>query len=875
MKKIILAGFAWLLLNGLSCTNPYADGPLYLNPNASFDDRVEDLVMRMTLKEKVSQLRYDAPSIERLGIPAYNWWNECLHGVARAGRATVFPQAIGLASTWDEDLIHRVATAISDEARAKHHEFVRNGKRGIYQGLTFWTPNINLFRDPRWGRGMETYGEDPFLTGRLAVQFVRGLQGDHPKYLKTVATLKHFAVHSGPEPDRHMFDARVSERDLHESYLPHFRLGLVEGKAQSVMCAYNRFRGDPCCGNLPLLQDVLRDQWGFDGYVVSDCWALSDFHNFHKVTKNSPESAALALKAGTDLNCGTVYRDVMKAIDQDLIDSSFVNTAVKRLMKARFRLGLFDPPDKVIYTKIPYSVNDSEKHRQLALATARKSIVLLKNDGMLPLSVKLKRIAVIGPNADNMESLMANYNGIPTDPVTPLRGIHEAVGPGVEVVYARGCDLAEGIPHMEAVPPAVLRTSVGDEWQQGLTAAVFDNHELKGEPVETKTDSAVDYYWWDGAPLESLDDDNFGVVWTGELIPPENGDYYLGGWGAGFRLFVNDSLHASNRNEHEAGHRYKKIRLIKNRPVRLRLEFFEGGGDAEMTLTWCPPQPDLLKQAVKAASQADAVIMVMGLSPRLEGEEQNTEIDGFLGGDRLSLQLPQLQRELMKAVHATGKPVVLVLMSGSALGVTWADGHLPAILQAGYGGQAAGTAITDVLFGQYNPAGRLPVTYYRHIGQVPNFSDYSMKNRTYRFFNGEPLYPFGHGLSYTRFSYSITDMPDRVQIGRTVKVAVTVTNTGDREGEEVVQLYVTAKKASVPVPIRSLQGFRRVWLKQGETRRVAFKLTPRQFAFFSDDNQWIVEPGMFSIFIGGGQPGHAAGVRLEVEFTGEALRLTL
>jgi len=871
-RRLILSATCLALIS--ACSTSFI-GPLYLNPNASFNDRVEDLVGRMTLEEKISQLKYNAPAIPRLNIPEYNWWNECLHGVARAGRATVFPQAIGLASMWDETMMYRVATAISDEARAKHHAFARQGKRSIYQGLTFWTPNINLFRDPRWGRGMETYGEDPYLAGRLAVRFVKGLQGDHPRYLKTVATLKHFAVHSGPEPDRHVFDANVSERDLHQSYLPHFRMGIVEGGAASVMCAYNRFRGEPCCGSSPLLQSVLRDSWGFKGYVVSDCWALSDFHDFHKVTSDAPQSAAMALKAGTDLNCGTVYRHAREAIDTALVDSAFVDTAVRRLMKARFQLGMFDPPGSVPFAQIPYAMNDCQAHRQLALEAAQKSIVLLKNDGVLPLSNRIQSLAVIGPNADNLESLLANYNGVPTDPVTPLRGIREAVGPCVTVTYARGCDLAEGMPHMEAVPSSVLRCTIDGKSQFGLSAQFFDNRDLKGEAVAARIDTTVDFYWWDKAPLTGLDADDFGVVWTGELIPPASGDYYLGGWGASFRLFVDDSLWVTNRNEHEAGHRYRRIALVKDQPVKLRLEFFEEGGDAEMTLCWAPPQPNLLDEAVAAAEASDVVVLVLGLSPRLEGEALGTDIEGFSGGDRLSLQLPRVQRRLMKAIHATGKPVVLVLMSGGALGVTWADAHLPAILQAGYGGQAAGTAIGQVLFGHYNPAGRLPVTYYRSIGQVPYFSDYSMKNRTYRFFQGEPLYAFGHGLSYTTFSYGRLELPETVSVGQTVTVSVTVTNTGPCDGEEVVQLYLSHRDAAAPVPIRSLQGFHRIPLKKGQSRRITFELTPRQFALFSREDEWKVEPGSYRFFVGGGQPTQSPGVTGEVVLTGRPTGLPL
>ena len=839
----------------IRCGSPASSGPAYLDWRKPIPERVDDLLSRMTLAEKISQMRYDAPAIDRLGVPAYNWWNECLHGVARAGRATVFPQAIGLAATWDEDLLHRVASAIGDEARAKHHAFARRGKRGLYQGLTFWTPNINLLRDPRWGRGMETYGEDPFLTGRLAVNFVQGLQGDDPRYLKTVATLKHFAVHSGPEPDRHVFDARVSDRDLYESYLPHFRMGILEGHARSVMCAYNRFRGEPCCGSSPLIQNILRDEWGFDGYVVSDCWALSDFHDFHKVTTGRPESAALALKAGTDLNCGTVYRDIQQAIGAGLVDSTFVDMAVRRLFTARFQLGMFDPPERVRYAQIPYSFNDCKAHRALALETARKSLVLLKNDGVLPLSKTLKSIAVIGPNADDVEPLLANYNGIPTNPITPFRGIREVAGPEVAVHYAQGCDLAEGLPHLTVVPDSVLSCQWRGESHRGLHAAIFNNRDLTGEPVETHVDGAIDFNWWDGAPLDTLNDDDFGVVWTGTLTPPVDGEHVLGGWGSTFRLFADDSLVASNRNAHEPGHHTGRLTLRKGVPVRLRLEFFEEGGDAEMRLVWAPPRPHLLDEALAVAAESEAVVLVLGLSPRLEGEALSVSIPGFHGGDRLSLALPEMQIRLMKAVHALGKPTVLVLLGGGSVNLGWADANLPAIVQAWYPGQAGGRALAEALLGEVNPGGRLPVTFYRDESQLPYFSDYAMAGRTYRFFQGEPLYPFGYGLSYSRFEYTDLSLPEQTDFHKALTISVRVINRGPLDGDEVVQLYVRDVEASSPVARRSLAGFKRIHLKAGESQKVRFRLSARQCSLIDDDGQRLVEPGRFEVSVGGGQEG--------------------
>src|SRR5216110_1865590 len=584
--------------------------PPYQNEALPFDVRVHDLVSRMTLEEKVSQVKDVAPAIDRLGIPPYNWWNEALHGVARSGTATVFPQAIGLAATWDDSLIFRMATVISVEARAKHHEYVRQGSPGRYQGLTFWSPNINLFRDPRWGRGQETYGEDPFLTGRLAVQFIPGMQGDDPTYLKTVATVKHFAVHSGPEPELHTFDAVVSERDLRESYLPHFAAGIREGHAYSLMCAYNRVDGSPACGSDLLLKDILRGEWGFSGYVVSDCGAINDIYERHKVAPTAAAGSALAVKAGTDLECGNVYANLVAAVRQGLITKQAIDTAVRRLFLARFRLGMFDPPERVRWAQMPIGVLDQPAHRALARQVARESIVLLKNAGnLLPLRKDLGTIAVIGPNCDDRRMLLGNYEGAPADSITPLRGIREAVSPGTRVLYARGSDLVVA------------------------------------------------------------------------------GDSGLG-------------------------------------------------------------------EAVRVAEQADAVVLCLGLSPRLEGEEMHVEIPGFRGGDRTRIDLPDAQERLLERIVAVGKPTVFVLMSGSAVAVNWAQAHVPAIVEAWYGGQAAGSALADVLFGDYNPGGRLPVTFYKSVDDLPPFADYRMAGRTYRFFKGTPLYPFGYGLSYTPFTYN-------------------------------------------------------------------------------------------------------------------------
>jgi beta-glucosidase len=689
----------------------------YMNPDLPLDKRVDDLVSRMTLEEKIAQMLYSAPAIPRLGVPAYNWWNECLHGVARAGIATVFPQAIGMAASWNVGLMHKVATVISDEARAKHHEFARKGDRTIYKGLTFWSPNVNIFRDPRWGRGQETYGEDPFLTSRMGVAFVKGLQGDHPKYLKLVATPKHYAVHSGPENMRHHFDAKVSVKDLRETYLPAFKACIVEGRAHSIMGAYNRTNGEPCCASKTLLQDILRDEWGFEGYVVSDCGAILDIHAHHKVTETPEESAALAVKNGCDLNCGRVYRSLLGAVQQGLISEAEIDAAVKRLFRARFLLGMFDPPESVPYAQIPYEVNDCDEHRSLSLEMARESIVLLKNEGaLLPLRKDLKTIAVIGPNASSLDVLLGNYFGLPSKYVTALDGIRAKVSRETKVLYTPGSEL------------------VGREESWGATSA------------------------------------------------------------RGF------------------------------------------------------------SEAISAAERADVVILCLGLSPKLEGEQGEVAAsDG--GGDRSDIGLPSVQQSLLEAVCAVGKPVVLVLFGGSPLAVGWAHEHVPAILYAWYHGQEGGTAIADAIFGDYNPAGRLPVTFVRSLDQLPEFTDYRMRGRTYRYMMEEPLYPFGYGLSYTSFGYADLALSSTsITAGEELAVSVTVENTGQMSGDEVVEVYLEDLGSSFERPIRELVGFTRIHLSPGERKALSFKITPRQMALVDPAGKCVLEPGWFRVHVGGRQP---------------------
>ncbi|MEZ5001285.1 MAG: glycoside hydrolase family 3 N-terminal domain-containing protein [Bacteroidales bacterium] len=590
----------------------------------------------MTLQEKADQLLYSSCHPEA-GIPEYNWWNEALHGVARSGWATVFPQSITLANSWDEKLVYEVASVISDEARAKYNDYQSRGKRGIYQGLTFWSPNINIFRDPRWGRGHETYGEDPYLTGRLGLQFVLGMQGDDPGYLKTVATAKHYAVHSGPEPIRHEFNALVSEVDLRETYLPAFRTLVVEGKVQSVMGAYNAFRGEPCCASTQLF-DILRGEWGFKGYVVSDCWAISDFHDFQGFTKSASESAAIAVRRGTDLNCGVSYQHLVKAVEEGLITEDEIEVAVRRVMKARFMLGMFDPPANVPWSGLTLRANCTDYNNYMAREAARKSIVLLKNNGILPLDNTYRKIAVIGPNADNFEELIGNYNGIPRNPVTILEGILNKVGEPSYVVYSEGSDMAEGVHNLTPIPTSCLETVYGTH---GAVGEYFANSRLEGEPVFTRVDDNIDFYWETMSPGEALPDDDFSIRWTTWLVPPETGQYYLGGWGScNYEIIFEEEELISYRGDHHAFHREEPVLLEKGKRYRVEVLYRNYAGDADIKLLWSRPRETIMEKSVAAAGESDLVIMALGLSQRLEGEEMPIKIDGFMGGDRTHLRLP-------------------------------------------------------------------------------------------------------------------------------------------------------------------------------------------------------------------------------------------
>jgi len=850
MKNIIFAIFF------VVCFKMTAQQPLpYFNTQLSFNERVDDLVSRMTLEEKVMQMVHNAPAIDRLGIPAYDWWNECLHGVARAGIATVFPQAIGMAAMWDTAQMHRNAIAISDEARAKYNAFTARNKRQRYMGLTYWTPNINIFRDPRWGRGMETYGEDPYLTGELAVPFIHGLQGDDSTYFKLIATAKHFVVHSGPEADRHRFDALTTQRDFMETYTPQFKKAIQQGHVYSVMCAYNRYQGLPCCGN-PALDSLLRVDWGFNGYIVSDCWAIADFfEKDHHETDATPEAAAVrALRAGTDLNCGSTYPALISAVKQGLVSETEIDVSVKRLMLARMKLGMFDPQEKVKYAQIPYAVVDCPEHQQLALVTAEKSMVLLKNEKQtLPFSKKVKKVAVIGPNANNLEVLLGNYNGYPSHPVTVLEGIRKKL-PQADVKYALGCRLADEMPNLPPVDAACLYTD-STLHEHGLRSSYFNNILFDGDPMHTRIEQIINHLWWTIAPFPDLDYDNFAFRTEGILVAPSTGTYALGAEAArGFKLFLNDSLILDRQSQNKE---YVSVSLQQGKTYKIRFEAkMENSEHACASLLWDMPNPNLMNEAIALAQQSDVIVLCMGLSPLLEGEEMDVPVKGFSGGDRTDIELPASQQQLIKAIASLKKPTVLVLLNGSALAINWEAENMPAILEAWYPGQAGGTAIANTLWGDNNPAGRLPITFYRSIKDLPGFSDYNMEGRTYRYFRGKTLYEFGHGLSYNSFTYSNLKISQN-KANQSVIASADIYNNGIFDGDEVVQLYVAHPQAPMEA-IRTLQGFNRIHLKAGEKKTVTFILTPEQLMELDANNCKVWPKSKIKLSVGGCQPSQEA-----------------
>jgi beta-glucosidase len=832
------------------------------------EQRAKDLVGRMTLEEKALQLGHAAPAIPRLGVPEYNWWNEGLHGVARAGIATVYPQAIGMAASWNAPLMEQVGDAVSTEFRAKYLERVHpDGGTEFYRGLTVWSPNVNIFRDPRWGRGQETYGEDPYLTGRIGIAYIRGLQGNDQRYLKTIATSKHFAVHSGPESNRHREDVHPSAHDLEDTYLPAFRATVTEGKVQSVMCVYNAVDGVPGCASDMLLADKLRRDWNFKGYVVSDCGAVANVYREDSLhyTKTAPEGVAASFKAGTDLICGdyrnhmtTEPENIVAAVRAGLMPESTIDQALERLFTARIRLGLFDPRGSA-FPQITAKDYDTPDHRALSLKMAKDSMVLLKNqDNLLPLARPPGTIAVIGPNADSYDVLVGNYYGRPTKPVTVLDGIR-ARFPTSKILYAEGTGLIG--PAEAPVPDAVLCTDMACA-TPGLKASYFSGPEFGGnETARAEANARVSW---------SREDRNGTARWTGALTAPESGEYrFRFASENGYRIWIDDKLIvdewqvgdapsiASGRVVLEAGRRYA-----------LRVEAVQRDATGDQKLVWSTPRQNG-DDAIAAARQADVVIFVGGLSARIEGEEMKVEAAGFAGGDRTSLDLPAPQQALLERVQATGKPVVLVLMNGSPLSVNWADKNIPAIVEAWYPGGQGGAAVADLLAGDFSPAGRLPVTFYNSADDLPPFSDYAMAGRTYRYFKGPVLYPFGYGLSFTKFAYEAPSVSrETIQAGDAASVSVRVRNVGGRDGDEVVQLYVE-KPGDTAVPV--LAGFTRVHLAAGESKLVTLDLDARRLSQVDELGVRKVVPGRYSIHLGGGQPGHSATVKIGLSITGQSV----
>ena len=858
MKRVYLLSSPLLILFALISVRSEGQELLYLNTDLPAEERAEDLVSRMSLEEKISQMQNGAAAIPELGIPEYDWWNECLHGVARNGIATVFPQAIGMAATWNPDLIRQEAEVISTEARAKYHEAIRIGEHRRYQGLTMWSPNINIFRDPRWGRGQETYGEDPFLTSMIGVAFVKGLQGEDPRYFKVISTPKHFAVHSGPEPLRHSFDVDVSDTDLYETYLPAFRACIEEGGAYSVMGAYNRFRGASCSAHPLLLEKILRGEWGFEGYVVSDCGAIRDIYNGHHIVGTAAEASALAVRNGCDLTCGREYQALSEAVEKGLITEEEIDVSVRRLMTARIRLGMFDPPEMVPYAQIPFSRNDAPEHDRLALTVARESMVLLKNEGgILPLDERVGRIAVIGPYADNLDVLQGNYNGIPSHPVTVLEGVRNRAGEGVTVTYAQGVVPPESLLRPEAIPSRCLSPGE-DPDERGLVAEYFNNPDLQGDPVEVTIEPNIQNFWG-AAPTEGVQRDSFSVRWTGTLIPEVTGAFEIGLYtDERGRLYLDEEMLLDNWQDYRVNYTgTDTVLLEKGKSYQVMVEVADLSGIAGNRLTWkkidTPADREaMLGEAVQLAAESDVAIVVAGISPRLEGEEMRIEMDGFAGGDRTHLDLPASMQELIRKLYDTGTPVVLVTTSGSALAVSWANAHLPAILQAWYPGQQGGNAVADVLFGRYNPAGRLPVTFYQTVNDLPPFDDYDMEGRTYRYFRGEPLFPFGHGLSYSQFAYGDLSLSQQeAGAADTIMATVTLTNEGPYDGDEVVQLYVTDPESDLHLPLKSLKGFRRIYIPAGEERTVRIPLAIRELAHYNAQlGEFAVEPGTYLLEAG-------------------------
>ena len=858
MKKIIFLAAVFTIPGAIGIHGQeYKSLPMW-DHKLPIEKRVSDLVGRLTLEEKVAQMLNAAPAIQKLGIPAYDWWNEVLHGVARTPfHVTSYPQAIAMAATWDTNSLKTMADYSALEGRAVHNKAIELGRTNErYLGLTYWTPNINIFRDPRWGRGQETYGEDPFLTAKLGAAFVRGLQGNDSKYLKAAACAKHFAVHSGPESSRHSDNFNPTTYDLWDTYLPAFKELVTKTDVAGVMCAYNAVNTQPCCANDMLMNDILKKQWNFKGYVTSDCWGIEDFFKYHQTHKDSVSSAVDAVLHGTDLECGqAVYKTLVDAVKKGLIKEEQLDISLKRLFTVRYRLGMFDPPSMVKYAQTPASVLESPAHGAHALKMARQSIVLLKNENnILPLKKSIKKIAVLGPNANNQISVLGNYNGIPSKVVSLLTGLKEKLGSTVEIIYEQAINFANDT--MLIYEDATDRYT----WQgnRGFRAEYYNNRELSGTAEVVKTENRIDHFWQEGQQVvEGIRANNFSVRYSTNYTSPKDGFIAFEiEADDGYRFFINDKevINAWQRNRW--GARNYKLEIRKDSVYKLVLEYWQGEGKANVALRAGTVKKTDFGEVASKVKDADVIIYAGGISPQLEGEEMPVNTPGFSGGDRTSISLPAVQTKLMQALKATGKPVVFVMMTGSAVAIPWENENLPAIINAWYGGQSAGTAIADVLFGDYNPAGRLPVTFYKGDSDLPSFTNYEMTGRTYRYFTGEALYPFGYGLSYTRFSYSALTTPATLPKNKNLTASVIIRNTGKRDGEEVVQLYLSFPGIKEKAPVKALKGFKRIFLQAGKSQLITFTLTPEELSLTNGTTGALYQPtGNIIISIGGGQPG--------------------
>ncbi len=842
---------------------PFQDSSLPL------DKRLDDVLGRLTPDEKIEQLMMKAPAIPRLGIPAYHYWNEGLHGMARNGPATVFPQAIALGATWDPILEGKVADVISTEFRAKNNETIsKNPGTNIYQGLTVWSPNINIFRDPRWGRGQETYGEDPYLTGCMGVAFVRGLQGDDPTYLKTVATLKHFAVHSGPEKLRHVFDAHPSGRDLHETYLPAFEAGITEGHAWSVMSAYNEVDGVPAPANKMLLTDILRTTWGFQGAVVGDVDTVGDAFGAHHYGTSPAEVCATCLKAGNDECSGGAYDHLHDSLKQGLITEADLNVALRRLFTLRFKLGMFDPADKVLYRKIPISALNAPENDTMALQAAREALVLLKNDGSLPWNPKdLKTVAILGPTADDNGAVVGNYAGTPVKPVNILMGITNKLKPlGITVLHDPAIPLVSGFRETGTTIPESSLFSDGQKTNTGLVGTFFSDDAFKkpiaGQP--TRTEKALDLNWSEDQPLPALPLKDNKIEWTGVLIPNLTGEYALTlNFMGSARLYVDDKLLLDEKHpkDQKANHASTGLSLTAGQLYHLKVQYMQtpDSNMGKIQLGW--RLPGGMEKALALAKQADHIILTLGLTPGLENEEMGVELEGFDRGDRTTIELPKIQEDLLAQVAALGKPTIVILTNGSALNFDTSKPN--AILEAWYYGQRGGDAVAEAIVGETNPGGRLPVTFYKSSDDLPSFEDYSMANRTYRYFKGKPLYAFGYGLSYTTFTDEHITVSEE-KADKTMDLSVKVTNTGKVAGDEVVQVYAHAEKPPVEMPLEWLIGFQRVHLNPGESQSVVIPLKEKNLRRWDEQgNKYVVDAGVYDLRVGSASD-HILG---EVPFT--------